>query len=64
MGTADKESLLQTLDFTIPRFAKDKMDWRRKMSMPWYGAPLGVLSQMIDPIIHLSFEDFYHLYYH
>ena len=64
MGTTDKESLLQTLDFTIPQFAKDEMDRRKKISMPWYGVPLRVLSQTIDPVTHLNSEGCYHLYYH
>ena len=63
MGTADKDSLLRTLDFTIPRFAKDEMDRRRKIKMPWYGVPIGVLSQMADPVSILTFFCHYHLCY-
>ena len=55
MGIADKDSLLQTLDFTIPQFAKDEMDCRKKITMPWYGVPIGVLSQMIDLVNILTF---------
>ena len=62
-STADKDSLLQTLDFTIPRFAKDEMDCCRKMKMPWYGVPIGVLLQMTDPVSILTFFCHYHLCY-
>ena len=55
MGTVNKDSLLRTLDFTIPRFAKDEMDCRQKITMPWYGFPIGVLSQMTNPINILTF---------
>ena len=63
MGTADKDSLLRTLDFTIPQFAKDKMDRRQKIKMPWYGVPIGVLLQMTDPVSILTFFCHYHLCY-
>ena len=63
MGTTDKDSLLRTLDFTIPRFAKDEMDRCRKIKMPWYGVPIGVLSQMTDPVSILTFFCHYHLCY-
>ena len=63
MGTADKDSLLRILDFTISRFVKDEMDHRRKITMPWYGVPIGVLLQMTDPVNILTFFCHYHLCY-
>ena len=63
MGIADKDSLLQTLDFTIPRFAKDDMDRRQKITIPWYGVPIGVLSQMTYLVNILTFFCHYHLCY-
>lgn len=53
MGLADKHELLQTLDFTIPKFVRNEMDRRQKISTRWYGVTLSVLSQLIDPVRNL-----------
>lgn len=50
LGQSDKQELLHTLDFTIPKFVRSEMDRRHKLSTRWYGVPLSVLSQMIDPV--------------
>ena len=50
LGLADKHDLLHTLDFTIPKFVRNEMDRRQKISTPWYGVTLAVLSQLIDPV--------------
>ena len=50
LGQSDKQELLHTLDFTIPKFVRSEMERRHKLSTRWYGVPLTVLSQMIDPV--------------